>query len=180
MRRSLSGERAEKRQAALERLRSQRGSRIRAPKEWKSTSDFFADRLEPFLRQRRSGDSASEEEVKRVLEEARKKKSKAKKTDQAAKTSEVGDLPDRIVSGWQSLREQPGPNNFPENFFKWLGGVSPEFGISSTPIEELKRLHEDISFRERTLEALLKFTRQELVELESQIDAKKSFTDGRA
>jgi hypothetical protein len=179
MRRSLSGERAEKRQAALERLRSQRGTRTRAPKEWKSTGDFFADRLEPFLRQRRSGDSASEEEVKRVLEEARKK-SKAKQTDQAAKISEVGDLPDRIVSGWQSLREQAGPNNFPENFFKWLGGVSPEFGISSTPIEELERLHEDISFRERTLEALLKFTRRELVELESQIHAKKSLADGCA
>ena len=125
------------------------------------------------------GDSASEEEVKRVLEEARKK-SKAKKTDQAAETSGAGDLPDGIVSGWQSLLEQAGTNNFPENFFKWLGGVSPEFGISSTSIEELERLHEDISFRERALEALLKFTRQELVELESQIHAKKSFTDGRA
>jgi hypothetical protein len=179
MRCSLSEERAEKRQAALQRLRSQRGSRIRAPKEWKTTGDFFAHRLEPFLRQRRGGDFASEEEVKKILEEARKK-STAKKSDQAAETSGVDDSPDRIMSEWQNLLEQAGTNNFPENFFKWLGGVSPKFGISSTSIEELERLHEDISFRERALEALLKFTRQELVELQSQIHAKKSFTGGRA
>jgi hypothetical protein len=176
---SLPEERGEKRQAALERLRSQRGSRTHAPNEWKTTGDFFAHRLEPFLRQRRGGDSASEEAVKRVLEEARKK-SAAKKRDQAAETSGTGDPPDGIVSGLRNLLEQVGTNNFPENFFKWLGGVSPEFGVSSTSLEELERLHDDISFRERALEALLKFTRQELVELESQIHAKKSFTDGRA
>jgi hypothetical protein len=179
MRRSLSEERAEKRQSALERLRSQRGSRIRAPMEWKGTGDFFAHRLEPFLRQREGGGPAPAEDVRAVLEEARKK-SRSKKTDEAAKISRIGDSPDRIVSGWQNLLEQAGTNNFPENFFKWLGGVSPEFGLSSTSIEELEHLHEDISFRERALEALLKFTRQELAELESQIHAKKSFTDGRA
>jgi hypothetical protein len=178
MRRSLSEERAEKRQSALERLRSQRGSRIRAPKEWKSTGDFFAHRLEPFLRKREGGGPAPAEDVKTVLEEA-KKKSKAKK-NQAAETSGAGDSPEGIVSGWQNLLEQAGTNNFPENFFKWLGGVSPEFGVSSTSIEELEHLHEDITFRERALEALLKFTRKELAELESQIHAKKSFTDGRA
>jgi hypothetical protein len=179
MRRSLSAERAEKRQAALERLRSQRGSRIRPPKEWKTTGDLFAHRLEPFLRRREGGGPASAEEVKTVVEEARKK-GKAKKTDQAAETSGAGDTPDGIVSGWRNLLEQVGTNNFPESFFKWLGGVSPEFGVSSTSIEELEQLYEDISFRERALEALLKFTRQELAELESQIHAKKSFTDGRA
>jgi hypothetical protein len=179
MRSSLSGERAEKRQSALERLRSERGSRIRAPMEWKGTGDFFAHRLEPFLRQREGGGPVSAEEIKTVLEEARKK-SRAKKTEQAAKLSGIGDSPDRIMSGWQNLLEQAGTNNFPDNFFKWLGGISPEFGVSSTSIEELERLHEDISFRERALEALLKFTRQELAELESQIQAKKSFTDGRA
>ena len=104
------------------------------------------------------------------------KRARQKRRDQAAETSESGDPPDGVLSGWQSLPEQAGTNNFPENFFKWLGGISPEFGISSTSIEELERLHEDISFRERALEALLKFTRQELVELKSQIHAKKSFT----
>lgn len=179
MRSPLSEERAEKRQAALERLRSHRGSRIRAPKEWKTTGELFAHRLEPFLRQREVEGPASAEEVKTVLEEARKK-SKAKKTDQAAETSRAGDLPDGIVSGLRNLLEQAGTNNFPENFFKWLGGVSPEFGVSSTSLEELERLHGEISFRELALEALLKFTRKELAELESQIHAKKSFTDGRA
>ena len=121
MTRSLSAERAEKRQAALERLRSRRGSRIRAPKEWKSTTDFFAHRLEPFLRQREGGDSASAEEVKTVFEEARKK-SKAKRTDQRAETSGAGDLPDGIVSGWQSLLEQAGTNNFQKTFSNgWAG-----------------------------------------------------------
>jgi hypothetical protein len=173
----LSGERAEKRRAAMERLRTKRGSRIRTPKEWKSTGDFLADRLEPFLRQREGEGPASAEEVKTVLQEARKK-SRAKKTDQAAETSKTGDLPDGIVSELRNLLEQAGTNNFAENFFKWLGGVSPEFGVSSTSIEELERLHEDISFRERALEALLKFTRQELVELGSHIHAKKSLTNG--
>jgi hypothetical protein len=176
---SLSVERAERRRAAMERLQSQRGSRIRAPKEWKSTGDFFANRLEAFLRQREGGGPAPSEDVKTVLEEA-KRKSKAKKTDPIAETSRIGNSTDGMVLGWQSLLEQAEANNFPENFFKWLGGVSPEFGISSTSIEELERLHEDISFRERALEALLKFTRQELVELESQIHARKPFTDGRA
>jgi hypothetical protein len=176
---SLSVERAEKRQAAMERLHSKRGSRIRAPKEWKSAGDFFAYRLEPFLRQRGGGGPASAEEVKTVLEEARRK-TKSEKTSQAVETSRTGESADGIVPGWQSLLEQAGTNNFAESFFKWLGGVSPEFGVSSTSIQELERLHEDISFRERALEALLKFTRQELVELESQIHAKKSFTDGGA
>jgi hypothetical protein len=55
-----------------------------------------------------------------------------------------------------------GNEQFSENLFKWLGRVSPEFGVSSTSVEELEHLHEEISFRERALEALLKFTREEL------------------
>jgi hypothetical protein len=177
MTRSLSAERAEKRQAALERLRSRRGSRIRAPKEWKSTTDFFAHRLEPFLRQREGGDSASAEEVKTVFEEARKK-SKAKRTDQRAETSEPA-RPRLMESS--RVAEPPGAGGneqFSRKPFQMAGRGFARVRRQFTSLRN-RTPPREISFRGGLWRPCFQIHPEELVELESQIHA-RSPSDGRA
>ena len=172
---------SEKRLAALERLRAQRGSLRRGVRASDNQTEINAEYFEPFVRRRHVadpslGDRVSTKELKGFLEEFKKQK-RAKKAAEARERP-----PSDAVSGgaWQGLLEQAKGQNFGETFFRWLGGVSVDLGLNATPVEELERLHEEVEFRKRALEAMLNLTNRELEELEAQIQAKKSLANGIA
>ena len=170
---------SKKRLVALERLRAQKGSLRRGVRSTDNQNEINAEYFEPFVRRRHvadpaSGDRVTVKELKGFLEEFKKQK-RAKKAAEASK----GPASNAVSGGaWQDLLEQAKGRNFGETFFRWLGGVSIDFGLSATPVEELERLCEEVDFRKRALEAMLNLTNHELEELEAQIQAKKSLANG--
>jgi len=170
---------SEKRLAALERLRAQKGSLRRGVRAADNQNEINAEYFEPFVRRRHvadpaSGDRVSITELKGFLEEFKKQK-RAKKAAEASKPP----TSNAVSAGlWQDLLEQAKGRNFGETFFRWLGGVSIDAGLSATPVEELERLQEEVGFRKRALEAMLSLTNHELEELEAQIHAKRSLANG--
>ena len=170
-----------KRLAALERLRAQRGSLRRSVKTAvDNQTEINAEYFEPFVRRREvaepsQGDRVPTKELKGFLENFKKQKRERKA---AAKASD--ETAPAAAGVWQSLLDQAKDQDFGQAFFRWLGGTAIDLGVSSTPVEELERLHEEAAFRQRALEAMLKLTNHEIEELEAQIQAKKSLTNGLA
>ena len=172
----VTSDRAAKRRDALSRLHSQRGNRM-IPRPLAGFEDEAeTPKLDPFLRRSEStggpmGNRLSPTDVKQFLRASRQDRHASETPgDQPTPESLAGTL-----GAWQELLAEVGAGNLTDNFSRWLGGVSPQFGISSTPTEELVALREQIRLREKALEALLKLTHHELEELEVQIASQSAW-----
>lgn len=173
---------AARRQEVLAHYRARRGALRRTRADAESATAFMAERLEPFLRRRDVDPDAPEArlpaaEVRTLIEEAgtKRRATRAEKLGEPADAASEG-----IGADWKSLIEQASSGSFSETFVRWLGGVSPELGVTTTSIEDLERLHAETAFRARLLDALQQFTQHELEEIESQLETKKALAHVRA
>jgi hypothetical protein len=175
---------ANKRKAALDRLRERRGSqRIwRGNDDGKTSKEFLAKYYEPFVRRKESPDSPGEAggrpstaEIKDFIASARKllREQGTKAEDAPAEGERTG-----FGAGWSSLIERTGAENFAQNFFRWLGAVPLEHGLSSTPIDELECIRKEAGFRRLALEAMLKITESECEAVDTEIRARKTLANG--
>jgi len=168
-----------KRQAVLERLRSNKGLPRKVIKESGSSGKQAALYFEPFVRRKEpaeSGERIPIQELEGILDEA--KKQRRERSLEKPPQDRVVEASSEMSGGLMGLVEHARELNFSESFFRWLGSAPLDLGISSTPVEDLEKLLLEVRFRRKALQAMLKLTERELEQLEMQIQSKKSLAGG--
>ena len=174
-----SGEFAAKRQAVLERFRSNKGLQRKIVEESGSFGKHAALYIEAFVRRKEpaeAGDRIPIQELEGILDEA-KKQHRERSRERPPQDRVVG-AGSEMSGGLMGLVQQGRELNFSETFFRWLGGTPLDLGISSTSVEDLEKLLVEVRFRRKALQAMLKLTEHELDEVKLEIQSKKCLADG--
>ncbi len=180
---------ARKRKKARERLDKNRGgARIwREEGASKTSGDYLAKYYEPFVRRTEAGDPGetaaappTTTEIKAFLRVARLRWRKVRTPDGAETEADIPTDPSASSTAmdWAAPFRQAGIENFVGTFFKWLGAVPVEHGLSSSPLDDLERMHREAAFRRRVLEAVLRLTEAEYDAVDAEIRARRALNHG--